>query len=348
MADSLRRHALLLAFSLMPLALPHAGQRVPLKVFTDVGMTPRQVADVDAGRPVAKVLPWGNASEIYVFGAVHVAGSFTTFLEAARDVRRLRSAPGYLEIDEIRDDATVANLSALALEPDDVKALKNCRESSCDVQLPGSGIQRFRDAVNWSQPDAAQQANALARSSVLRLLQAYRQGGNRALGEYRDKESPALIAHQFETMISRASALPEVLPDLRLYLLEFPIARLTGADSFFYWEKVAFGLKPTIRVNHGVIYRGTSQGRSFGVVALKQLYATHYFHTALDLSVCIDDGATAARRGFYLLTLKGSAQEGLTGFKGSILRKVVVDKTRASVESSLGSIKRAVEQSAPR
>ena len=34
--------------------------------------------------------------------------------------------------------------------------------------------------------------------------------------------------------------------------------------------------------------------------------------------------------------------------KGSILRKVVVDKTRSSLESALASIKRSVEQSAPR
>ena len=48
--------------------------------------------------------------------------------------------------------------------------------------------------------------------------------------------------------------------------------------------------------------------------------------------------------GFYLLTLKGSEQEGLTGFSGSILRKMVVDKTRSSLETALASIKSSVEQ----
>lgn len=72
-------------------------------------------------------------------------------------------------------------------------------------------------------------------------------------------------------------------------------------------EKVDFGLKPTIRLNHAVIYRGRTQGRDFAIVAIKQLYAMHYFHTALDVSVCVTDG-TAGRPGFYLLTLKGSHQ----------------------------------------
>ena len=142
----------------------------------------------------------------------------------------------------------------------------------------------------------------------------------------------------------RASTLPDVLPELRQYLLDFPNAELPDADSFFYWEKVSFGMKPTIRVNHGVIYRRRTGEREVAVVALKQLYASHYFHTALDMSVCVDDRAAGATRGFYLLTLKGSQQEGLTGVKGSMLRKIVVDKTRGSLESALASIKRSVEQ----
>ena len=227
-----------------------------------------------------------------------------------------------------------------------MKALKNCREGSCDVQLPTSGIQRFRDGVDWSRPDAADQANALARPGVLQLVQAYRRGGNEALGEYRDKQHPARVADQFQTMIGRASAL-DVLPELRRYLLEYPNAELAGADSFFYWEKVSFGLKPTIRVNHAVIYRGRSQGAT-SASSRSSSYAPRTTSTALDMSVCVDDGATVAPHGFYLLTLKGSEQEGLTGVKGSILRKVVVDKTRSSLESALASIKRSVEQSAPR
>ena len=121
---------------------------------------------------------------------------------------------------------------------------------------------------------------------------------------------------------------------------------LPGADDHFYWEKASFGLKPTIRVNHGVVYHTGDPDGGVSAVAIKQLYSSHYFRTALDVSVCADDTSRPGRRGFYLLTLKGSTQEGLTGPKGSILRKIVVDKTRSSLERALASIKDTVEHGA--
>jgi hypothetical protein len=75
-------------------------------------------------------------------------------------------------------------------------------------------------------------------------------------------------------------------------------------------------------------------------VAEKQIYASHYFQTALDLSVCFKD---PQRSGFYIITVKGSKQAGLTGLKGSIVRKVAVGKTRSSLERVLVTIKQKLE-----
>ena len=331
---------------ILPFAFVAAGQPRDSELsvlFAQVGLTPQQRASIDAGNPVAKVLSWGQPSEVYVFGAVYIDGSPEAYLKAARNVTQLAGTPGYLGIAELPPTATSADLRELTLDPDDIKSLKSCREGDCDVQLPSASIRAFQNAVNWSQPDVADQVNGLARGMVLDLVREYRRGGNAALGVYRDKEHPARVADQFETMVSRSATLSDALPELRQYLLNYPDADLPGADSFFYWEKVKFGLKPTIRVNHAVIYRAGAPGGRTSAVAIKQLYASHYFHTALDVSVCITDGAQPQRHGFYLLTLKSSEQDGLTGAKGSMLRKVVVDKTRSSLEKALASIKDTVE-----
>jgi len=327
-------------------ALEQTVPRQPLPVFTRLGLTPQEIARVDTGRPVAKVLSVGEPSEVYVFGAVHITGSPDTYLKSTRDIKQLAAAEGYLAIGELpATSIDPADLSGLVLDPDDIKSLKDCKEGDCDVQLPSASIQAFRKSVSWGRPDTADQVNRLAREMVTNLVREYRKGGNATLGEYRDKEHPTLISEQFEKMVDRATTLPDVMPELKQYLLRYPDADLPGADSFMYWEKVEFGMKPTIRVNHAVIYNAKAQGRNISVVAIKQLYASHYFHTALDLTVCVAD--PSAPGGFYLLTLKGSEQEGLTGIKGSILRQVAVGKIRGSLESALGSIKRTIEQSAP-
>ena len=85
-----------------------SGQPQQLAVFAQLGLTPQQVAAIDQGRPVAKVLSWGGPSEVYVFGAVHVNGSPGTYLKAARDINRLAGAEGYLGVGELPATATVA------------------------------------------------------------------------------------------------------------------------------------------------------------------------------------------------------------------------------------------------
>ena len=60
------------------------------------------------------------------------------------------------------------------------------------------------------------------------------------------------------------------------YLDEYPRSRPADAEDFFYWSVVDFGLKPTVRANHVVIYPLASRPSGIShVVAIKQLYASH-------------------------------------------------------------------------
>jgi hypothetical protein len=212
--------------------------------------------------------------------------------------------------------------------------------------LPTEAMEEFQRSVEWSAPDAAEQANHVAQQMALQALLDYQQGGNAALGTYRDKKHPAAVAETFSSLLGRSQALPVYLPELRRYLLDYPNAESSAIESQFYWEKVNFGLKPTLRMVQAVIYRGMSPSEPAYAVAVKQLYASHYFETALDLTVCVKDTERPDHGGFYLITMKGSQQAGLTGLKGSIVRKVAVDKSRSSLERALVSIKQKLESEA--
>lgn len=146
-------------------------------------------------------------------------------------------------------------------------------------------------------------------------------------------------------LLGRSAALPVYLPKLHGYLLDYPNAILADADSSFYWERVNFGLKPTLRLNHAVAYHSAGPKGAAYIVAVKQLYASHYFQLALDLTACVSGSDRTSGKGFYLISLKASTQHGLTGFKGSFLRRVIVGKTRSAQETGLLNIKKALESS---
>jgi hypothetical protein len=316
----------------------------PTKFFHEfVGLNDDQIREIRGGKPVAKILDSPTADQVFVFGSVYIHSVPELYLKFASDIEALRKLPSYLELRKFSVPPQLSDLTDLTLDEEDFKQLKNCKPGHCEVQLPAEAMEEFQRAINWGAADANDQANHLAQKMALQALLDYEQGGNLALGTYRDKSHPAAVADTFASLLSRSKALPVYLPELREYLLNYPKADSSGIESQFYWEKVNFGLKPTIRMVHAVIYQGKSPEEPAFAVAVKQLYASHYFESALDLTVCVKDTQHPDHPGFYLITLKGSQQAGLTGLKGGIVRKVAVDKTRSSLEKALASIKQKLE-----
>jgi hypothetical protein len=342
------RNPILFAILLFPLSTggtPAAGNPVePAKFFHEfVGLNDDQIREIRDGKAVAKILDSPTADQVFVFGSVYINSTPERYLKFASDIDALRKLPNYLVLRKFSDPPQLADLAGFTLDDEDFKQLKNCKAGHCEVQLPIEAMEEFQRSVNWSAPDAADQANRLAQQMALQALLNYQQGGNAALGTYRDKNHPAVVAETFAALINRSKGLPMYLPELREYLLNYPKADSANIESQFYWEKVNFGLKPTIRMVQAVIYKGKSSEKPAYAVAVKQLYASHYFESALDLTVCVKDTQHPDHPGFYLITLKGSQQAGLTGLKGGIVRKVAVDKTRTSLEKALASIKQKLE-----
>jgi hypothetical protein len=316
----------------------------PDKFFRDfVGLNEEQIAAIHKGKAIAKILESRTPDEVFVFGSVYIASTPERYLKFVSDIDALRKVPSYLAIREFSNPPKLSDLDGFVLDEEDIKKLKDCKPGRCEVQLPTTAMEEFQKSVNWSGPDAQNQANHLAQQMALQALLRYQEGGNAALGTYRDKNHPAVVGEIFASLLSRSKALPVYLPDLHRYLLDYPNVKLDNVESRFQWEKVNFGLKPTFRIVQTIVYHGTAANEPAYAVAEKQIYASHYFETALDLSICVRDTQHPNQIGFYLITLKGSQQAGLTGLKGGIVRKVAVDKTRSSLERALVSIKHDLE-----
>lgn len=308
-----------------------------------IGLSDDEIATIRGGQAIAKTLHSRTPAEIFVFGAVHINGTPESYLKLARDFDRLRKLPGYLAIQGFSNPPQLSDLKDFRFDREDIEALKDCKPGNCKIQMPASSIEELHHSIDLSAPDAEEQVDQLLQKTVLERLIAYQRAGNQVLGVYNDKKNPTEVPEQFKYMLSRSRALPKYLPDFYNYLLTYPDGKPANTTDTFYWAKVKFGLKPTLRVVQVLTLRGSAGGGPVYVVAEKQLYSSHYFQTALDLTFCVPDSADPKQPGFYLIIAMGSEQAGLTGFKGSIVRKVAVGRSASSLQKSLTVIKNTLE-----
>jgi hypothetical protein len=279
---------------------------------------------LDGGEAVVKSLDTPVRQELAHFGAVYIDAPADRFVDRFVDIERFERGPGIPQIGRFDISPRLADLASLTLPAKDVTALATCRPGDCDVKLSTAAMTRFRNQVDWSSPNAAQQAHEVAREMLLELVRAYQAIGNAALGYYDDAGTPLPVAEQFRALLTSGHLLPLPVPELMAYLDEYPRSRPSGAEDFFYWSVVDFGLKPTVRVNHVIIYPLAARPSGVShVIAIKQLYASHYFHTTLELRFLVDAERRANRRGFYLLSITRSRIDGTSGLKGSLLRPVI-------------------------
>jgi hypothetical protein len=303
---------------------------------------------VNAGKAVVKSLDTPVRQELAHFGVVYVEAPTDRFVDRFGDIERFESGPGIPQIGRFGNPPRLEDLASLTLPAKDVTALARCRPGDCDVKLSTEAMTRFRDQVNWSSPDAALRANEIARQMILELVQAYQANGSAALGHYDDGGKPLPVAEQFRALLDSGNRLPLPVPGLVAYLDEYPRGRPAGAEDFFYWSVVDFGLKPTVRVSHVIVYPLDARPSGVShVIAIKQLYASHYFHTTLELRFLVEDDRRADQRGFHLLSITRSRSDGTTGLKGSLLRPVISRRSRNAVRGYLEHLKRQVERATP-
>ena len=299
------------------------------------------IRTVNAGQAVVKSLDTPARQELAHFGVVRINVPAARFIERFRDIERFESGPGVPQIQRFSVPPRIEDLSSLELPAKDVAALRQCHPADCEVNFSAEAISRFRNEVNWSSTTAAADARRLFRELMLGTVRAYQARGNAGLGRYDGDSRPVMVAEEFRALLTSAQPLPVSIPGLLEYLEAYPHARPSGAEDLFYWSIVDFGLKPTVRLNHVVIL--APPGKPSGVshaIAIKQLYASHYFHTTLELRFLVED---ARIPGFYLLSVTRSRSDGTTGLTGSLLRPIINRRSRNAVRGYLEYLKRQVE-----
>lgn len=316
-----------------------SGSTVDSLLREKMGFSADDLRALDAGSAVIKSLDTPIREELAYVGVVYADAPPERFIERFRDIERFEAGRGIPKIGRFGSPPRLEDLESLVLPATDVEALSQCHPGDCDVKLSAAAMSRFRDEVDWSSPNAVGQANEVSREVILELVQAYQADGNAVLGYYDDGDDPLSVAEQSRALLDSTDALPAPVPALFAYLDNYPHGRPAGAEDFFYWTVVDFGLKPTIRVNHVTIYPlATTQlsGVAYAI-AIKQLYASHYFHTTLELRFLVAHG-----RGSSLISITRSRNDGMTGVKGLFLRPIIRRRSSSGVRGYLEHVRRQV------
>jgi|GEM_PF-292338 len=309
----------------------------------DVGLTKDEIAYIRSGKAVVKAMPSRTPAEVFLLGAIYIHATPESYLQLERDFDRRRELPAYWALVVLSNPPQLSDFKSFALDSDEIQALKKCTPGDCQMQMPASSIEEFHRSIDWSAPDVNEQVNRLLQKMALKRLLAYQRDGNQALGVYNDKHDPTLVPQQFAYMLGYSKALPARLPDFYTYLLAYPNGKPLNVEDTFYWARVKFGLKPTLRVVHLITMRGDRTDPVAYAFAEKQLYSSHYFETALDLSFCVRSGDDPKQPGFYLIMAMSSEQAGLTGAKGSVIRKAAVGRSLSHLQNALTQIRNMLE-----
>ncbi len=290
------------------------------------------------GAPITRLFDADASNEVAVFGAIWIDAPVRRYVEAVQDIENFERGGGFKVTKRISTPPTLEDFADLHLPKEDVADLRTCRVGKCEVKLGERALQRFREEVDWKAGDAHLAADAVMRQVALEYVTGYLEGGNGQLAVYRDKSRPTFVAEEFRGMVDRMPELTSYMPNLRRYLLEFPKVTIPDSVSLLYWQETEFGLKPTIRISHLTIRESPDDT----VVASKMLYASHYFWTGLELRVLLPDPSRGP--GFWIVTVSRSRSDGLSGFKGSFVRRRVRDEARDGALAALVGTKKRLER----
>ncbi len=317
---------------------PGGASGEPQRYMRTVGFHADEIATMERGRAVARVIDEKDDIDADVVGVVHIHGREEAMVEGVRRIESFASSAPMLEVGSFGDPPSVDDLARLTFDPQDIDDLRACRIGNCDLKVGGSTMQLAR-RIDWSARDARTRASDLMKEIIVEHVRRYLVEGRKALAIYDDDDVPHSVAAEFEKILDQSPNLLRYNPDFIHYLLDFPDRRLPGVDDFLYWSQEKLR-KPVVSVVHACIEKVTREGQTGYFIALKHIYDSHYFRANVEFLTLVP--ATGGESGFYLVHSIRARMDPPRHFRGMLLGKIKGAMKGALIES-LGQTKRHLE-----
>ncbi|MDQ3171763.1 MAG: hypothetical protein M3Q55_16635 [Acidobacteriota bacterium] len=304
------------------------------------GMDDMQRAVLSAGLDSAEPLVSSASDGVAVIGGIWVAAPAAFYLEWAESFADFDRGSSVQAVRKLSNPPRLSDFDGMTLSKAELRDLSTCRVGDCALQLDAASINRIA-ALDWRRRDAPSLATGVIREMMFGIAARYAEIGDAGLPNYHDSKRTTDVAGMCASLLDEEASAGLAPSELLAYFAGRPGAPLPQSTSYLYWTTNSFGLKPTTRLNHTVVYRGTRNGTA-GIVATKMLYATHYFHGGLEMRHVMADPAAPGR--FLLVDVTRTRSDGLTGVTGAVIGDTVRRRGLESLRKYLRFTKYAVEQ----
>lgn len=294
-----------------------------------VGLNDADLAAVEKGQVISRLLPETDKGEIAAFGILRVTASADRLQQLALDVKSYRSMEGVAQIGVFSDPPSPGDCHALVVPDPDIDAIKKCKAGECGVKITDDVAARISQ-VDWTAPGARDQVAAAFRDMCVTLASGFRSRGIDAVGTMVDKEQPKSRAREFQKVLANSPYLFKYVKDFQQHLAAYPNGSYPGARSTLYWAKDTFSPKPVISISCQTVARHGD----VVLIASQLVAASHYFNAGLDACV----GVPAPGGGMYLVDVYRVRIDPPTGMMAGPAMKKVQGGIKDGVHKSLSGL----------
>jgi hypothetical protein len=293
--------------------------------------SPDQIAALERGDVVVKIIPANDQREVAVCGVMDVPSDPETALKAFQLTLSQLKQKSSLQSGSFSNLPRVEDLGSLTLSDRDIEDLKTCTVGDCKLKLSAAMIRRFQKSIDWTAADYYDQANRLFRSMIVEYVSEYLQRGDAALIEYADQSTRVPLAREQASLLTNLLYVDDAAPEFVRHLKAFP--RSSGpVEHSLTWATINFGLKPVLVINDVSTYRSEVDGVPRVLVLSKQIYADHYIDASISLTAVIGDHSGTNS---HLLYVNHSRASALASMFSKFKRQIVEGKATDNLEDLL-------------
>jgi len=304
-----------------------------------------ELSELDRGKVLVKLPKTPETREVAVFAVMPVDVTANLFIERVRDIVNFSKIDHLLQSGKLSNPPRIEDLATLTFEKSDIDSLRFCKPKRCDVKLPAAAMERFREEINWSQPNYRERASELWKQILIEYAGAYLREGNKALFEYNDKSDVVQLNNEFKTLLQPAAYTYQYAPELQKYLEQVPNSRPADLEDFVYWTKETFGLKPVVSLTHLTMYRNRRPDGTIVLIASKGIYASHYLEASLGFTVFIDNEAPGPS---HLIYINRSRSDALRGIFAGLKRALIGGRVRDGAKRNMELVRDRLEGDHPK